>query len=70
MIAGDINGDGIINNDDYIGVWDVISDPNNTAADNFDYLNADLTLSGNINTRDWNYTWNNRGRSTNVPKKK
>jgi hypothetical protein len=63
MVAGDVNGDGVIDDldrVDYDTVW------NNR--DKESYLNADTDMSGIVNTRDLNKSWNNRTRHTAVPK--
>ncbi|TAL66875.1 MAG: hypothetical protein EPN82_16590 [Bacteroidetes bacterium] len=59
MIAGDVNNDGIIDNNDFVLTWD--------DRDYEGYLTKDINLSGIVNTRDLNFSWNNRGRSTLVP---
>src|SRR3989339_660771 len=59
MIAGDVNNDGIIDNNDHVLTWD--------DRDYEGYLTKDINLSGIVNTRDLNFSWNNRGRATLVP---
>lgn len=59
MFTGDTNGDGKINQADFVNIWE--------ARDMEGYLNADLNMSGLINTRDFNFGWNNRGKETLVP---
>ncbi len=61
MIGGDINGDGIVDENDMIGVW---SDRDYEGQ----YLNTDTRMNGIIHTRDFNVSWNNRGRVSNLPK--
>jgi hypothetical protein len=56
MVAGDVNNDGIIDENDYNLVWQ-----------NFDlegYVKWDNSLSGIVNTRDLNLSWNNRDRAS------
>ncbi len=60
MIGGDINGDGKIDKQDQIGVWE------DRDYENL-YLNTDAIMSGHVTTRDFNIPWNNRGRFTLVP---
>ncbi|MDW8074721.1 MAG: hypothetical protein RMK00_02985 [Bacteroidota bacterium] len=63
MVAGDVNGDGSVDiNDrtDYDAIW------NGCVTEG--YLNRDTDMSGIVTTRDANKTWNNRGRTTNVPR--
>ncbi|ROL61894.1 hypothetical protein D9V86_03490 [Bacteroidetes/Chlorobi group bacterium ChocPot_Mid] len=69
MVAGDVDGDGIITDkDDIFGkvlqrddlqIWE--------KRDIEGYLPWDVTLSGYIHTRDINYSWNNRGRAAITP---
>ncbi|MBI5326378.1 MAG: hypothetical protein HZB41_14075 [Ignavibacteriae bacterium] len=59
MIAGDVNNDGIIDNNDFVLTWD--------DRDFEGYFTKDINLSGIVNTRDLNFSWNNRGRATLVP---
>jgi hypothetical protein len=59
MVAGDVNGDGIINEQDIIRTWN--------ERDFEGYFSTDNNMSGLINTRDLNYSWNNRGRVSNLP---
>ena len=59
LIAGDINGDGIIDDSDLIGSWE--------DRDYEDlYKATDINMSGFFNTRDFNFVWNNRGRRSAV----
>lgn len=63
MVAGDVNGDGAVDiNDrtDYDAIWNGCVEEG--------YLNRDTDMSGIVTTRDANKTWNNRGRTTNVPR--
>jgi hypothetical protein len=63
MVAGDVNGDGVIDMEDrtdYDAIW------NGCVQEG--YLNRDTDMSGIVTTRDANKTWNNRGRTTNVPR--
>lgn len=59
MYAGDVNGDGIIDDKDNIQSWD--------QRDLEGYYSSDANMSGFINTRDFNFTWNNRGKQSNLP---
>jgi hypothetical protein len=61
MIAGDYNGDGIIDASDYTTIW------NNRDIEG--YFNEDTDLQGIVTTRDFNVSWNNRDKKTAVPKK-
>ncbi len=63
MVAGDVNGDGVIDDrdrSDYDSIY--------TNRDREAYINQDTDMSGIVTTRDINKTWNNRTRSTNVPR--
>jgi hypothetical protein len=60
MTAGDVNGDGVIDNADYEAAW---GERNNGDA----YLNSDTDMNGVVNTKDANASWNNRGKETVVP---
>lgn len=60
MIAGDYNGDGIIDENDYATIWD--------RRDYEGFLNEDTDLQGIVTTRDFNVSWNNREKQTAVPK--
>ena len=60
MIAGDYNGDGIIDENDYGMIWN--------RRDYEGYLNEDTDLQGIVTTRDFNVSWNNREKQTAVPK--
>jgi hypothetical protein len=60
MLAGDINGDGIIDKTDQINSWEY--------RDLEGYVFFDSNLSGIVNTRDLNYSWDNRQRKTFLPK--
>ena len=67
LYAGDVNGDGIIND---LDLTNDLSDYNLTW-DNRNFIGYsifDLTLSGIIHTRDLNITWNNRNIKSDVPK--
>ncbi len=64
MIAGDVNGDGKIDDTDYLSCWDVLYNPTNKTIDVPSYKSYDMNLSGIINTRDLNFILNNRGRIT------
>lgn len=60
MIAGDVNSDGNINEDDFLSIWDY--------RDFMGYIRPeDIRLNGIITTRDYNISWNNRGRVSLVP---
>ncbi|HRK58965.1 MAG TPA: hypothetical protein PLI74_04950, partial [Candidatus Kapabacteria bacterium] len=61
MIAGDYNGDGVIDASDYTTIW------NNRDIEG--YFNEDTDLQGIVTTRDFNVSWNNRDKKTAVPKK-
>jgi hypothetical protein len=54
MIGGDVNGDGKIDEDDLrlLQLWQHAEG----------YVSADTDLNGIVTTRDFNLTWNNRGR--------
>jgi len=74
MIAGDVNGDGRITKEDadimksdYLSLFDVLTNNSNHTADPYKYSPYDISLSGKINTRDWNFVWNNRNKQSNVP---
>jgi len=60
MIAGDINGDGIIDDKDLVSTWEDRDYEN-------EYRTTDVSMSGFFNTRDFNFVWNNKGRKTFVP---
>lgn len=63
MVAGDVNGDGSVDigdRTDYDAIWNGCVEEG--------YLNRDTDMSGIVTTRDANKTWNNRGRTTNVPR--
>jgi len=63
MVAGDVNGDGSVDvsdRADYDAIW------NGCVQEG--YFNRDTDMSGIVTTRDANKTWNNRGRTTNVPR--
>ena len=59
MYSGDGNGNGIIDGDDYDGVW---SEDNGKIG----YLNGDFNLDSGVNSKDSREFWNN-GKSTKVP---
>ena len=59
MYSGDGNGNGIIDGDDYDGVW---SEDNG----NIGYLNGDFNLDSGVNSKDSREFWNN-GKSTKAP---
>ena len=63
MVAGDVNGDGVIDDRDRTD-YDTIYNQRDSEL----YLNSDTDLSGIVNTRDLNRTWNNRTRRSNVPR--
>ncbi len=63
MVAGDVNGDGAVDEQDrtdYDAIWNGCVEEG--------YRNRDTDMSGIVTTRDANKTWNNRGRTTNVPR--
>ncbi len=63
MVAGDVNGDGVIDDldrRDYDAIYQ--------SRDREGYLNQDTDMSGIVTTRDINKSWNNRTRHTNVPR--
>lgn len=59
LISGDINGDGVIDLFDQIGIW--------TERDFEGYFIWDTNLDGIITTRDLNFSINNRGRKSFLP---
>ena len=59
MIAGDTNGDGVINDEDFLNIWD--------SMDSEGYLTTDMNLNGLVTTKDYNISWNNRGRTSQLP---
>lgn len=59
LVAGDIDGNGLVDNTDYTSVWN--------GRDYEDYLNNDTQMNGIVNTLDFNVSWNNRLRQTLVP---
>ncbi len=60
MIAGDINADGNINDDDFLSIWEY--------RDFMGYIRPeDIRMNGIVTTRDYNISWNNRGRVSLVP---
>jgi hypothetical protein len=59
LVAGDIDGSGLIDNTDYTSVWN--------GRDYEEYLNNDTQMNGIVNTLDFNVSWNNRQRQTLVP---
>lgn len=60
LLAGDVTQDGQIARDDQNTIWDNISHEL--------YTTYDTDLDGILSTRDWNLSWNNRGRSSAVPR--
>lgn len=56
LVAGDTDGNGIVNELDYTRVWN--------ERDNENYLNSDSQMNGIVNTLDFNVSWNNRLRQT------
>jgi len=60
LVAGDVTQDGTIARDDQNRIWDNISHEA--------YITFDTDLDGILSTRDWNLSWNNRGRSSAVPR--
>ncbi len=64
MIAGDTNGDGKVDRDDYDGLATSSWQQRNAEG----YSNADTDLNTVVTTKDANVNWNNRGRETLVPK--
>lgn len=60
LVAGDVTQDGAIARDDQNQIWDNISHEF--------YTTFDADLDGVLSTRDWNLSWNNRGRSSAVPR--
>lgn len=59
MVSGDINGDGVVNDTDFITTWE--------DRDYEGYFRRDLNMNGIITTKDLNLTWNNRGRKSYLP---
>lgn len=64
MIAGDTNGDGKVDRDDY----DKLSTSSWQRRNAEEYTNADTDLNSVVTTKDANVNWNNRGKETVVPK--
>lgn len=64
MIAGDTNGDGKVDRNDY----DVLETSSWQQRNAEGYNNADTDLNTVVTTKDANVNWNNRGRETLVPK--
>ncbi len=60
MVAGDVNGDNVIDEKDYEITWE---------NRDFEFIRSiyDINMTGYINTKDINYPWNNRGRTANIP---
>ncbi|MCK5742391.1 MAG: hypothetical protein KAH48_09255, partial [Chlorobi bacterium] len=58
MPGGDSDGNGEVNRDDLERAW--------IQRDSEGYLRSDIHMSGIINTRDFNYIWNNQGRTSQV----
>jgi len=56
MISGDVNGDGIIDDTDFISTWE--------DRDYEGYFRKDLNMNGIITTKDLNFAWNNRGKKS------
>ncbi|MCX7880799.1 MAG: hypothetical protein N2517_09085, partial [Ignavibacteria bacterium] len=59
MLAGEVNGDGLIDNFDQDRIW--------IERDFEGYILWDVNLDGIVTTRDLNYSINNRGRRSFVP---
>ncbi len=60
MVAGDVNGDNKINEEDYRLTWkhrDL----------QYQYSKYDINMSGYINTKDINFPWNNLEREAQIP---
>lgn len=64
MIAGDTNGDGKVDREDY----DLLETSSWRQRNAEEYNNADTDLNTVVTTKDANVNWNNRGRETLVPK--
>jgi len=60
LVAGDATQDGDIVRDDQSAIWNNISHEF--------YTTFDADLDGIVSTRDWNLSWNNRGRNSAVPR--
>jgi hypothetical protein len=56
MFSGDVNGDGVVDQTDLVLSWE--------ERDFEGYYGFDSNLSGIINTRDFNFNWNNQGQAT------
>lgn len=72
MIAGDTNGDGLVDDNDYdqlpTSSWQARDTEGYPSDGNANRANADTDLNGIVNTKDVNVNWNNRGKQTQVPK--
>lgn len=69
MVAGDVNGDGIIDDVDDASRFDFDLAWNNRDSETYtvnNTLSPDTDLSGIVTTRDFNKSWNNRTRRSNV----
>ncbi len=64
MMAGDVNGDDVI--DDDVDRTDI--DQLYTLRTRTGYLNEDIDLNGIVTTRDFTLSWNNRARKSLVPR--
>lgn len=60
MVAGDVNGDNVIDEKDYKLTWE-------NRDVQFMWSRYDINMTGYVNTKDLNFPWNNRNRSANVP---
>jgi len=60
MVAGDVNGDNIIDETDYKLTW-----MNRDLQ--YQYSRYDINMSGYVNTKDINFPWNNLNRQANIP---
>jgi hypothetical protein len=59
MFSGDVNGDGVVDQTDLVLSWE--------ERDFEGYYGFDSNMSGIINTRDFNFNWNNQGQATFLP---
>jgi hypothetical protein len=64
MFAGDVNGDGVIDDNGDRNDLDSLYLSRTLEG----YRNQDTDLSGMVTTRDFTFTWNNRTKKTLVPK--